>query len=392
MELQIELISKINIYFIIIFYSINILTMKVGIVWLPNVWKSTLFNALTKSYSADSANFPFCTIEPNVWIVDVKDPRVDKLAEISWSKKIIYATTNFVDIAWLVKGASKWEWLGNKFLANIREVDTIVQVVRYFKDNDVIHVEWWVDIMRDIDIINSELILSDLEQIDSKLWNLSKRARAKDKEAMELFPLLEKIKTVLSEWKLAYDIINDLNENEKILLKQYNLLTFKPFIYAINVWEDYLLESENIKNKFRDKLNKPISIVCAKLEQELLDIDEEEKQEYINDIAGDSEVKIPTLDDLIKLAYDNLWLMYYFTSWEKETRAWTIKKWYTAPQAAWAIHTDFERWFIKAEVVNYENFLEAGWWKKVKEKWYIRLEWKEYIVQDGDVILFKFNV
>ena len=367
--------------------------MKIGIVWLPNVWKSTLFNALTKSYAADAANFPFATIEPNVWVVDVKDERVDKLAEISKSKDKIYANIKFVDIAWLVKWAHKWEWLGNQFLSNIREVDAIVQVVRYFQDPDVVHVEWWVDPLRDIDIINSELILADLQQIEDKLPILEKKAKTGDKEAKKLYDVLKKIYDTLSEWKLISDISDQFTEEEKKLIKPYNFLTNKPFIYAFNISEEDLAKADEIKKEFEQKLGKPVAVISAKLEEELVWLSDEERQEYLNDLKQSLWVdKISTLDDLIKLAFDTVGLMYYFTTWEKETKAWTIKKWSTAPQAAGVIHTDFEKWFIKAEVVDYDKFVEAGWWSKAREKWYVRLEWKDYIVQDGDVILFKFNV
>lgn len=362
--------------------------MKIWIVWLPNVWKSTLFNALTKSYSADAANFPFCTIEPNVWIVDVKDSRIDELSEISNTKNKIYANIKFVDIAWLVKWASQGEGLWNKFLAHIREVDAIVQVVRYFNDSDVIHVEWWVDPLRDVEIINTELILSDLEQIESKLPMMEKKLKAKDKESIEIVPVLQKIKELLENGKIAYDIKDELNDKELKIIRQYNLLTFKPFIYAINISEADLDKAETIKNEFASKLNKPIAIVCAKLEAEMIEMSDEDKKEYLENYGE----HVPTLDDLIKLAFDTVGLMYYFTTGEKETRAWTIQKWFTAPQAAWVIHTDFERWFIKAEVVSFENFKQAGWWSKVREKWFLKLEWKDYIVQDWDVIVFRFNV
>lgn len=362
--------------------------MKIWIVWLPNVWKSTLFNALTKSYSADAANFPFCTIEPNIWVVDVKDERVDKLSEISNTKNKIYANIKFVDIAWLVKWASKWEGLWNKFLAHIREVDAIVQVVRFFDDSDVIHVEWWVDPLRDVEIINTELIFSDLEQIESKLPMIEKKMKSKDKESTDIFPVLQKIRDLLVNWKIAYDIKDELDDKEIKFLKQYNLLTFKPFIYAINVSENDLSKASEIQKIYQDKLWKPVAIVCAKLESEMLDLSDEDKKDYISNFGEN----VPTLDDLIKLAFDTVGLMYYFTTWEKETRAWTIQKWFTAPQSAWVIHTDFERWFIKAEVVNYENFISAWWWGKVREKWMLKLEWKDYIVQDGDVIVFRFNV
>jgi len=368
--------------------------MKIGIVWLPNVWKSTLFNALTKSYAADAANFPFCTIDPNVGVVEVKDERVDRLAEVSKSKNKVYATIKFVDIAGLVKWAHKWEWLWNQFLANIREVDAIVQVVRYFKDKDVVHVEGNVDPLRDIEIINSELILADLAQIEDKLPYLEKKAKSGDKEAQKLYDALKKAYDILSEGKLIYDISDKFSEEEKKLLKSYNFLTNKPFIYAFNVGEEDLCRSEEIKKEFESKLNKPVAIVCAKLEAEMLDLSDEEKREYLEELSKmcDNNVKIPTLDDLIKLSFDTVWLMYFFTTWEKETRAWTVKKWSTAPQAAWVIHTDFERGFIKAEVINRKDFVEAGWWQKAREKWLVRMEGKDYIVQDWDVMLFRFNV
>ncbi len=367
--------------------------MKIGIVWLPNVWKSTLFNALTKSYAADAANFPFATIQPNVWVVDVKDERVDRLAEVSNSQNKIYANIKFVDIAWLVKWAHKGEGLGNQFLSNIREVDAIVQVVRYFQDSDIVHVEWSVDPLRDIDIINSELILADLQQIEPKLPILEKKARSGDKDASKLYQALKKIYDVLMEWKLIYDIAEDLTSEEKKLIKPYNFLTNKPFVYAFNVSEQDLAHAKQIKKEFESKLGKPVAIVNAKLEEELLGLSEEERYEYLEEIRQSLWAdKIPTLDDLIKLAFDTVGLMYFFTTGEKETKAWTIKKWSTAPQAAGVIHTDFEKWFIKAEVVNWKDFVEAWWWAKAREKWLVRLEWKDYIVQDGDVMLFKFNV
>lgn len=364
--------------------------MKIWIVWLPNVWKSTLFNALTKSYAADSANFPFCTIEPNVWVVDVKDIRLDKLCEISNSKNKVYANIKYVDIAWLVRWASKWEWLWNKFLAHIREVDAIVQVVRNFNDSDVVHVEGSIDVMRDIEIINSELIIADLEQIEDKLHMIEKKAKSKDKEATESLPILVSIKKLLEQGKVARDIRDQLSEKEIKILRQYNFLTFKPFIYAINISETDIVNSNEIKFKFEKLLCKPIAVVCAKLESELLELSDGERSEYLSDISWWKSV--PTLDSLIKLSFDTVGLMYYFTSWEKESRAWTVKKWSTAPQAAWVIHTDFERWFIKAEVINYDKFVTCWWWQKSKEAWAMKLEGKDYIVKDGDVILFKFNV
>lgn len=363
--------------------------MKVGIVWLPNVGKSTLFNALTKSYAADAANFPFCTIEPNVGIVDVIDPRVDALSTMSNTQKKIYASIQFVDIAWLVKGASQWAWLGNKFLSHIRETDAIVQVLRYFKDNDVVHVEWGVDPMRDVEIINTELIMADLEQIERHLPPLEKKSKTWDKEASKLYPALKRIFDVLMWWWLAYSVVAELSEEERMLVKPYNLLTNKPFVYAINVWTDDFVNADAIKQEFEQKLHRPVAIVCAKLESEMLGFTAEERAEYVE--AEFTWVAVPTLDTLIALAYDTVGLMYYFTTWEKETRAWTIKKNSTAPEAAAAIHTDFQKKFIKAEVVSYNNLITAGSWNWSKEKWFLRLEGKEYIVQDGDVIVFKIG-
>ena len=368
--------------------------MKIWIVWLPNVWKSTLFNALTKSYAADAWNFPFCTIEPNIGIVDVKDPRLDKLSEISNTKKIVYATTSFVDIAWLVKWASSWEWLGNKFLSHIREVDVIVQVLRYFQNSDVSHVEWSVDPLRDVEIINMELIISDLEQVDKNLPAISKKASVtKEKTAVATASALTKIKKALDSGLLIYDIRNELTPDEHHAIKNYNFLTDKSFLYAINVWQEDLVHAKDIKAKFESELNKPISIVCAALESEMMTLSQEERKEFLEMLVDTSDINsIPTLDDMISLAFKELWLMYYFTTWEKESRAWTIPIWSTAPQAAWAIHTDFERWFIKAEIVNYNHFVECWSWAKAKEKWLLKLQWKDYIVQDWDIIVFKFNV
>lgn len=368
--------------------------MKIGIVGLPNVGKSTLFNALTKSYAADAGNFPFCTIEPNVGIVDVKDHRLDTLAKISNTQKIIYATTSFVDIAWLVKWASAGEWLGNKFLSHIREVDVIVQVLRYFKNSDVSHVEGSVDPLRDVEIINMELIISDLEQVEKNLPAIAKKASVtKEKIAVATASALTKIKTALDSWKLIYDIRDDLSLDEQLAIKNYNFLTNKSFIYAINVWQEDLASAQAIKEKFEQILQRPTAIVCAALESEMMTFSSDERNEFLEMLIENTNIgDVPTLDDLISLAFVELGLMYYFTTWEKESRAWTTPIWSTAPQAAAAIHTDFEKGFIKAEVVAYEDFVQAGSRNKAKEKWLLKLQGKEYIVKDGDVIVFKFNV
>ena len=388
--------SKVFLYTLIILNELYFLRidMKIWIVWLPNVWKSTLFNALTKSYAAPAENFPFCTIEPNVWIVDVKDERVSKLAEMSNSQKIVYAHTEFVDIAGLVKGASKGEWLGNKFLSHIREVDAIVQVLRYFKDSDVVHVEGGVDPERDREIINTELIFADLEQVERVLPTLQKRAKVpQNKDDKKVAEALEKIQKVLLQGKLANTIKDELSEEDLKLIKSYNFLTLKPFVYALNISQEDIANSESLKKEFEEKFNAPVAIVCVKLESEMMNFTKEERNEFLQELLEIQPwVNIPTLDDLISLAFNQLWLMYYFTTWEKETKAWTIPIDSTAPQAAWAIHSDFERGFIKAEVINTEKLLEVWSWAKSREKWLLRLEGKDYIVQDWDVMIFKFNV
>jgi ribosome-binding ATPase len=368
--------------------------MKIGIVWLPNVGKSTLFNALTKSYAADAGNFPFCTIEPNVGIVDVKDVRLEILSKISNTQKIVYATTSFVDIAGLVKWASSGEWLGNKFLSHIREVDVIVQVLRYFQNPDVSHVEWSVDPLRDVEIINMELIISDLEQVDKNLPAIAKKASVtKEKTMVATASALTKIKKALDSGKLIYDIRDELTVDEHHAIKNYNFLTDKSFLYAINVWQDDLPCTQEIQQEFYNKLQKPIAIVCAALESEMITLSESEREEFLEMMVDKVDVKtIPTLDDMISLAFKELWLMYYFTTGEKESRAWTVLTGSTAPQAAAAIHSDFERGFIKAEIVNYQHFVDCGSRSKAKEKWLLKLQWKDYIVQDWDIIVFKFNV
>jgi GTP-binding protein YchF len=293
-----------------------------------------------------------------VGIVDVLDPRVDTLSEISKTQKKIYASIQFVDIAGLVKGASQGAGLGNKFLSHIRETDAIVQVLRYFRDPDVVHVEGEVDPMRDVEIINTELIISDLEQIEKNLSQLEKKSKTKDPEAAKLYPVLKRMYDVLMAGQLTYSIRDELSEEDIMLIKPYNFLTFKPFIYAINIGTEDFAEASNIQAKFADALKRPVTLVCAKLESEMLGFSPEERNEYIAaDFGG---IQVPTLDALIALAYDTVGLMYYFTTGEKETRAWTIKKNSTAPEAAAAIHTDFQKKFIKAEVVSCTNFITAG--------------------------------
>jgi GTP-binding protein YchF len=366
--------------------------MKIGIVWLPNVGKSTLFNALTKSYSADAANFPFCTIDPNVGMVDVHDERLDALSTLSRSEKIVPATVNFVDIAWLVKGASAWEWLGNKFLAHIREVDAIVQVIRHFENSDVVHVEWRPDPDRDREIINDELMIADIQSLEKKLPERERKAKSQDKEAVTTAAVIRMALSYLTTWVLLYTIMDSLHDAERQCLKSFHLLTTKPFIYALNVAETSLGQAKTLAMSYQERWGSFVIPVCAKIEAEMMGLDDEERALFLADYQSHDGQDLPTLHDVIACAFSTLGLMYYFTTGDKETRAWTIKRWSTAPQAAGAIHWDFERWFIRAETVQRDKLLEAGGWAWAKAKGYIRSEGKEYVVQDGDVMLFRFNV
>ncbi len=360
--------------------------MKIGIVWLPNVWKSTLFNALTKNYSAEAQNFPFCTIEPNVWIVNVNDKRLEQIRKTVNGEKIIPAMCEFIDIAGIVKWASKGEWLGNKFLANIREADAILQVVRIFENKNIIHVNWNINPKWDIEIINSELILADIETIEKRIIKDSKKAKS-DKNFKKLVEIYKLVFEKLNSWIL----VNDMWLSDEYLENLYDLhlLTNKKFIYACNVSEDMMNISENELKKliWITNNNTKIIPISAKLEEDMIEMKKEERKEFLDDMWLIST----GLDNLIKSSYDALGLEYYFTAWEKEVRAWTIKKWSLAPIAAWVIHTDFEKGFIKADVVNWQDLVDTWWWSGAREKWKVRLEWKEYIVKDWDVILFKFS-
>ena len=365
--------------------------MKLGIVGLPNVGKSTLFNSLTKA-GAESANYPFCTIDPNVGIVPVPDERLKLLGDMYQSKKVTPAVIEFVDIAGLVKGASKGEGLGNQFLANIREVDAIVHVVRCFEDPNVIHVDGNVNPLRDIETINLELIFSDLEILERRFSKVTKAARMDNTLAKEE-ALLTRIKEHLEGGKLAKTLeIED--EDELTLMKGYNLLTYKPVIYAANVAEDDLADDgasnamvQEVK-AFAAKEGSEVFALCAQIEQEIAELDDEEKSEFLEELG----VKESGLEKLIKASYSLLGLMSFLTAGEDETRAWTIKIGTKAPQAAGKIHTDFERGFIKAEVVNYKDLLEQGSLAAAREKGLVGMEGKDYVVKDGDVILFRFNV
>ncbi len=365
--------------------------MKLGIVGLPNVGKSTLFNSLTKA-GAESANYPFCTIDPNVGIVTVPDDRLKKLGDLYHSKKVTPAVIEFVDIAGLVKGASKGEGLGNQFLANIREVDAIVHVVRCFDDSNVVHVDGSVDPKRDIETINLELLFSDMEILERRYAKTYKQARM-DKTLAKEVAMLERLKDHLEAGNMA-KTFEVQDEDEELIFKGYNLLTAKPVIYAANVDEDSLTD-DGASNEYVAAVREyaagegsEVFVICAQIEEEIAELDDEEKAMFLEELGLEES----GLEKLIKASYSLLGLISYLTSGEDETRAWTIKKGTKAPQAAGKIHTDFERGFIKAEVVNYQDLLDCGSTAAAKEKGLVRVEGKEYVVQDGDVILFRFNV
>ncbi len=366
--------------------------MKLGIVGLPNVGKSTLFNSLTKA-GAESANYPFCTIDPNVGIVAVPDERLKKLGDMYHSKKVTPAVIEFVDIAGLVKGASKGEGLGNQFLANIREVDAIVHVVRCFKDENVVHVDGSVNPVRDIETINLELIFSDIEILERRIAKTAKGAR-NDKTLAKELALLEQVKAHLEEGHMAKNFALSDDEEEQAWFSSYNLLTAKPVIYAANVTEDDLTD-DGAGNSFvqevrtqADTEHSEVFVICAQIEQEIAELDEDEKEMFLEELG----LKESGLEKLITASYSLLGLISYLTAGEDETRAWTIVKGTKAPQAAGKIHTDFERGFIRAEVVNYQDLLDCGSLSAAKEKGIVGLEGKEYVVKDGDVMLFRFNV
>ncbi len=365
-----------------------IFMLKAGIVGLPNVGKSTLFNALVANAKAEAANFPFCTIEPNVGVVSVPDERLEVLAKISNSEKIVPTRIEFADIAGLVKGASQGEGLGNQFLANIREVDAIVHVVRCFDNDDIIHVSGSVDPARDIEVINLELALADLGQVEKRVERLRKQAK-NSKEAAEELAILEKILICLNDGISARKV--DLSKEEEELIKNLGLLSRKPIIYAANVSEDDLATGndwvESVRQIAQQEQAKVV-IVSAQVESELVELSEEERKDFLGSLG----VEEGGLKSLIKATYELLGLRTYLTTGPQETRAWTIIAGMKAPQAAGVIHSDFERGFIRAETVSYQDLVNSGTMSAAKEKGLVRSEGKEYIVQEGDVLLFRFNV
>ena len=363
--------------------------LTTGIVGLPNVGKSTLFNAITKS-KIEAANYPFATIEPNVGVVEVPDERLVEITKLITPQKTVPTTFEFIDIAGLVKGASQGEGLGNQFLANIRNVDAIVEVVRCFENDDIIHVEGGVDPIRDIEIINTELMLADLEQIIKRLQKIEKKAIHGTGEEKKEVEILKNAQQKLENFEMLNTL--ELTKEDKELIKHMNFLTIKPILYVGNVSEEDLINIE--KNEYYQKLkeyaknnNAKSTYICAKIEEDLVDLEENEKVEFLNDLG----ITEPGLNRLIKMSYDLLGLATYFTAGEKEVRAWTFKKGMKAPECAGIIHSDFEKRFIRAEVMKYRDLLEYGSEKSVKENGKLSSEGKEYIVEDGDIIHFLSN-
>ena len=364
------------------------MSLKCGIVGVPNVGKSTLFNALSNA-GAESANFPFCTIDPNIGLVHVPDERLDKLSEIVEPKQTIPATIEFVDIAGLVKGASEGKGKGNAFLSHIREVDLIVHVVRCFDDDDIIHVEGSVDPERDIRIIEDELILKDLESVEKRVEKLKKESKGGDKKIIAQLQIAENLAEHLGNGHTARTF--EVDEEEREAYKDLYLLTEKPVLYACNVSEDDVNDGndwvENVK-QIASEFDDTVVMFCAKIEAEIAELEPEEKEMFLEELGLDRS----GLDRLIRSAYENLGLITYFTAGPKEARAWTIKKGTKAPQAAGVIHTDFEKGFIRAETIAYDDYISLGSEKAAKEAGKMRQEGKEYVVKDGDVMLFRFNV
>ena len=365
------------------------MALTAGIVGLPNVGKSTLFNAITKA-GAFAANFPFATIEPNVGIVEVKDKRLDDIVKIVNPRSIVPTSFSFTDIAGLVKGASRGEGLGNQFLSHIRDVDAICQVVRCFDDSNIVHVEGRIDPISDIEIINLELIFADLEVVEKRLPKIEKKAQLKvDKDAVYEYEILKKLHEAFLNNIPARNV--DLTDEEKLFIKNYQFLTMKPMLYVANVSENDISTGNEYVEKVREyakQENSNVVLISAKIEEELSAFDDEEKEAFLEELG----IEESGLDKLIKEAYNLLGLCTYFTAGEKECRAWTFRRGMKAPQCAGIIHTDFEKGFIKAETYSYDDLMQYGTPLKVKEAGKVRLEGKEYVVQDGDIMLFRFNI